>query len=269
MIRRLIRSILPKSVAHRLAHWVRESRRKRFPSREVEHTYCGVALRVHIGDAMAEGWYDRDWTDAMREMEWLGRSRLRPGARVFDIGAHQGVVAHLLRDRVGPTGAILAVEADPWNAKAAETNKRLNAADNITVLNAAVADSDSIPDHQTSAELDRVLDWSQSKVPFRSVESLVGQFGRPDVVYVDVDGFEVKVLKGAGILLDGKSDWFVEVHVGCGLEQEGATWQEVLSFFPTSLFKLMIGSDQASDFVPFDEKSPLVANRFYLLALSA
>jgi FkbM family methyltransferase len=269
MIRRLIRSILPKPIAHRLAAWLRKERRKRFVSREVQHTYCGVSLRINIGDAMAEGWYDRDWTDTMHEIEWLSRSRLQPGARVFDIGAHQGVVALLLRHRVGPTGSLLAVEADPWNARAAEINMNLNDADNITVLNAAVADSDSIPDHQTSAHLDRVLDWSQAKVPFRSVESLVKQFGRPDVVYVDVDGFEEKVLIGAAPLLDGKTDWFVEIHVGCGLEDEGSTWQKVVSFFPPNRFKLLIGSDASPSFVPFEGNSALVESRFYLLALGA
>lgn len=205
----------------------------------------------------------------MNEIEHLSQGRLRLGARVFDIGAHQGIVALLLRHRVGPTGFVLAVEADPWNAKAAEINKKLNAADNITVLNAAVSDTDTIPDHHTTAQLDRVLDWSQSKVSFRSVHSLIEQFGRPDVIYVDVDGFEVKVLTGAKLLLDGQTDWFVEVHVGCGLEEEGASWRDVLAYFPLSRFKLMMGSDQSPNFVPFDEKSPLVTHRFYLLALGA
>ncbi len=62
---------------------------------------------------MAEGWYDHDWVDVMNEITLLRKSRLKVGARVFDIGAHQAVVALLLSRTVGPTGEVIAVEADP------------------------------------------------------------------------------------------------------------------------------------------------------------
>lgn len=266
MLRRLVRLILPKSLAHRLATAVRAWRRKCYPAREVEHVYCGEKLKVYIGDSMAEGWYDHDWTEGMLEIEWLARRRLCQGARVFDIGAHQGVVALLLSRRVGPAGSVLAVEAYPWNAKVAAINRDLNSAQNVTVLNTAVADVDKIPDHSTSAVLDRVLDWSQQNVPFRCIDSLEKEYGHPDVVYIDVDGFEVKVLQGAASVLDGRTDWFVEVHVGCGLEEMGGTWQDVLAFFPPANFERFISSDRAPGFLPFCEDSPLLTARFYLVA---
>ena len=59
---------------------------------------------------MGAGWYDHDWPE-LPEIALLKQHGLRPGARVFDIGAHQGVVALMLSKTVGPEGFVLAVEA--------------------------------------------------------------------------------------------------------------------------------------------------------------
>jgi precorrin-6B methylase 2 len=109
---------------------------------------------------MAQGWYDHDWVDMMIEIEELKKRKLKPGAKVFDIGAHQGVVALLLSRAIGPDGLVVAVEADPWNARAAEINRKLNKAANIRVLNAAAGETDRMPDHKAREGLDRVFDWS-------------------------------------------------------------------------------------------------------------
>ena len=50
-----------------------------------------------------------------------------------------------------------------------------------------------------------------------------------DVVLVDVEGFECRVLAGAAATLAGEADWAVEVHVGCGLEAAGGSVERVLA----------------------------------------
>ena len=60
-----------------------------FRERIVEHRYCGFDLRVALTDPLARFWYDRD--SDMREVRLLRRHGLRAGARVFNLGAHQGV----------------------------------------------------------------------------------------------------------------------------------------------------------------------------------
>ena len=268
LLKNAVRHILPKAVAYRLASMLASWRRLRFPKRIVEHSYCGTTLRVNVCDAMAEGWYDHDWVDVMTEINVLKGSKLRDGAKVFDIGAHQAVVALLLSKIVGDAGSVLAIEADPWNAEMAERNRLLNDVNNLIVLCSAAAEADSVPQHVAAAGLDRVFDWSQKNVRFRSLDSLAREYGIPDVVYVDVDGFEVAVLKGASSILSSPADWFVEIHVGSGLENEGGSWQEVMAFFPTERYRLLMASDDHNEFVAFDRSSELLHQRFYLLALS-
>jgi tRNA A58 N-methylase Trm61 len=58
----------------------------------------------------------------------LAGSRLKAGARVFDLGAHQAVVALMLSQLVGHEGEVIALEAERHNFEVAERNRKLNAA---------------------------------------------------------------------------------------------------------------------------------------------
>src|SRR5438094_809548 len=108
----------------------------KYPARDVTHTYGGVPLKVHLADPLGAGWYDHDW-DELPELAFLSRSgRLGHAARVFDLGAHQGVVALMLGNIVGPQGGVIALEANEHNARVAERNRLLNNAQQITVLHA-------------------------------------------------------------------------------------------------------------------------------------
>lgn len=266
-IKSLIRVILPETLSHRLANWVRSRRRKVFRSSITEHYYCGEKLRIHIGDAMAAAWYDHDWEDGFHEINVLKQSQLKNGARVFDIGAHQGVVALILSRLVGESGSVLAVEGDPWNAAQASKNQQTNRATNLRVINAVVGSADTLPSDLPLNGKGLIHEWSLDNVPFRSLDSLGSEFGAPDVVYVDVDGYELDVLAGANATLGSHADWFVEVHVGCGLETNGGRWQMVLSHFPEDAYERLIASERQPDFHPFDASSEVLNERFFLLAL--
>jgi hypothetical protein len=66
-----------------------------FRRRAVTHVYHGSPLTVRLADPLAKGWYDHDWPE-LAEITLLRKGRLHEGARVFDLGAHQGVVALVL-----------------------------------------------------------------------------------------------------------------------------------------------------------------------------
>jgi hypothetical protein len=75
-----------------------------------------------------------------------------------------------------------------------------------------------------------------------SVDDLSAHYGIPDVLYIDVEGFEAKVLEGAAqTLLGHRPDCFVEVHVGCGVEAYGSSAESVVSHFRTLDYSVFIG----------------------------
>src|SRR4051812_44160356 len=106
MFKEIIRSTLP----NRCLGWIRSMKIRRtvaqYRRRIVEHHYGSRELRIELGDPLAQGWYDNDWPE-LPEVVLLKRHGLRRGARVFDLGAHQGVVALMLADAVGPTGQVI------------------------------------------------------------------------------------------------------------------------------------------------------------------
>jgi len=239
----------------------------RYAPRVVSHSYGGLPLRVRIADPLAEAWYDHDWP-ALAELEILAREDLLDGGVVFDLGAHQAIVALMLAGMVGAEGQVVAVEAEPHNVQIARANRELNRAVNLEVLHAAVGARDGTLRFVESlngnveeggGRLGKV------EVPAVTVDTLAMRYGEPRVVLIDVEGFEGHVLAGAAkTLAGGRTAFLVEVHVGCGLDRPVA---ELANRFDERYRLLLSRAEHATTFVRYSPESPLVSDRFFLLAL--
>jgi FkbM family methyltransferase len=241
-----------------------------FPRRVVEHEYGGLRLKVMLADPDGTTWYGRDWP-RLPEVQLLARSRLRPGATVFNVGAHQGIVALILAGEVGASGRVVAVDPNPVNVELIETNARLNGASQIRVIAAAVAELCGTLRFGVNLN-DRVQTQSDSAasmvVSATTLDQLAAEHGRPDVVFIDVEGSECAVLAGAtGTRAGSPIDWFVEVHVNTGLEQFGRTAADLLAYFPASRYERFVASDVERELIPLHRGQHLLADRFYLVAL--
>jgi FkbM family methyltransferase len=179
----------------------------------------------------------------------------------------------LLAKFVGPTGKVVAVEASPHNYQAAILNIRANNAANVEVINAAVSDNADQLEFNCRAN-GQVDDgsgaWGKIAVPSVSVDELTRRFGAPDVLFIDVEGFESKVLLGAADTLSRhRPDCFLEMHVGCGLEKFGGSVKSITDSLARLGYHLWMTSPELNTFVPFSESSPIVRQRFFLIATTA
>jgi hypothetical protein len=235
--------------------WLRE---RRFGPRTVVNNYGGRELRLHIADWIGREWYGSGLHE-LEEIRLLSQHQLRPGACVFDIGAHQCVVALMLAGVVGKSGRVIAVEADYHNARVGRVNAELNEAANVEVLYAAAA-----------AEEGYLTIGPVPNVKAVTVDALSCEYGAPDVLYIDVDGAEVQVLKGAKeTIRTHRPDLFIEVHVGAGLEAAGGSIEAVLQHFPADAYDLLVFRDEkGSQPVPYRSDLSLLESRFFLLAIS-
>ncbi len=245
-----------------------------FPRRVVGHVYAGFPLRIQIADPLAGGWYDRDWLEPPA-IELLRRHRLREGALVFNIGAHQGVIALILAKVVGSPGRVVAVEAMDFNAAAADRNRALNDVPQLTIVHAAVGECNGRM--LFSPGLNAAIDpapsaWGKMAVDAMTIDELSRRYGPPDVLFIDIEGFECRALRGATGTLARRPDCAVEVHIGCGLETFGGSLEELIGFFPPEAFTLHMALDERSAETdraswPLDRTDALVKGLFQLVAV--
>ena len=148
---------------------------------------------------------------------------LRAGQVVFDIGANIGYYTILASQQVGPLGRVLAFEPYARNVKYLERHVSLNHADNVTIVPVACAErsalerfvmgTDSATGHLSSESTARE-EGKTLIVPAAAVDDLVRAFGlMPDVMKVDVEGAEERVLRGAAkTLADARPILLLAVH---------------------------------------------------------
>jgi FkbM family methyltransferase len=269
-IKRAFLRMIPTAVAGRLRAWRVRRMIATYDIRTVEHRYGAGNLRVQLVDPLSAGWYDHDWAELPEIAALRGRC-LRAGARVFDVGAHQGIVALMLAREIGPSGQVVAVEPNPHNAAAAMTNRDLNQLHQVEILEAAVSDRSGtlIFSEGLDGQLD---DGSGSSgrmtVVSTTVDALAARFGMPDLVMIDAEGAECLVLAGAQRVLASTADFAVEVHVGCGLEKLGGSVDRLLASFPPNRYTVLARSEADEAFRPVTTDDPLTRDRFFLLALA-
>lgn len=166
------------------------------------------------------------------------RPVLTAAKRFVDVGASLGQYTRLA-NTVMRNGQITSIEADPLRARVLGDNCRDWSGNNrLEVIHAACGDqsgevsfcvthsdvSGGLWEHATPAG--REVEWTRVTVPMITLDSLPGP--PPDLVKIDVEGAEFRVLQGAvGLLSAGVSAFIVELH-GWGDPTTGHTSQDVL-----------------------------------------
>jgi FkbM family methyltransferase len=269
-MRSIAAKVLPTKVQRAIRRWRHERSRSRFRKRSVQRKYGDFSPIVELVDLKGEDWYNEDRAFEP-EIELLRLRRLVAGACVFDLGAHQGVVALALAHLVGSAGRVIAVEGHPFDAAAAERNKQANGCHQMSVVNAAVAAKQGTVQFLDGGRV-AYGDLAQPTVGVEAVtvDDLSKLFGIPDVLFIDVDGFENQALRGAKDVLHACPDCYVEVHSDL-LPRYGDSAEEMLNFFPGEDFELLASCEQAPSqrvFEPLDRKRFDCRKTFHLLALA-
>ena len=269
-IKNAAKFVLPRTVADRIRVSQYRWALRRFRPYQVRRMRAGFQFDLSISDETARSWYDRDSAEMPPEISYLAKHRLRAGATVFDCGAFQCLIAMILAQFVGAEGKVVAVEANPHNYEVGLRNRELNNARNVEIVHAAVSDS-SEPieiNYRVNGQVDDGSgQWGRLAVPSVSVDELTRRFGIPDVLFIDVEGFEAKVLRGGSeTLTRHRPDCFIEMHAGCGLEKFGGSVTSITDTLQKLGYDLSVSDPAICTFVPFSAQSPIVKQRFFLIA---
>src|SRR5690554_642052 len=217
------------------------------------NAFDGGRLHCYPGTSASNAVIYYRWPD-WSEMQLL-RKMLRPGDGFLDIGANVGVYSVLASTLVGPDGPVHAFEPDPMNADKLRANFELNDLPVDNVHQVAVGEESGtrrfannrgsigslLPDDAPNG-----IDVICTKLD-DIISALISSY----VAKVDVEGFELGVMKGATDLLESKSIKVMILETNDCCRYAGETRKELQQFlgaFGYSLFKI----DVSHDLIRFD-----------------
>ena len=140
----------------------------------------------------------------------------KPGQVVLDVGTNVGEVLLNFAKRVGPQGRVIGFEPNPDTMAKCRHNLSLNCFDNVALHEVALGDvaDKAFLGHpsKTNAGADRIGS-SGIPVDVRTLDGLTANFSRLDLIKIDVEGFDLKVLRGGSQTLERfRPTLFVELN---------------------------------------------------------
>jgi FkbM family methyltransferase len=188
-----------------------------------------------INPPLLAGTYESNETKLIREY-----AQKYPDHAILDIGAHVGYYTLVLADATkGARGMIVAFEASPDNFKLLEKNIRRNdLGGQVMVFNLAVADKPgTIGLSRNPYCTGDTRPWEAGFGPMTQVEAIslddmIGRESKISVIKLDVQGGEVKALRGMKELIAAQKNLAVFVEFWpWGLQQAGNTIDEFIECF--------------------------------------
>ena len=162
--------------------------------------------------------------DKMRIFATLAKAR----HVVYDIGANAGIYTVLASTLVGSEGKVFAFEPLPRNVEFLRRHVKLNRRENVVVMSCAVSDQ------ATRARFDATVGPSQgrlSKAGDIEVETVTldglltaGQILPADVIKIDVEGAEDRVLAGAETVITARRPIILLATHGSAVHHRCCVW---------------------------------------------
>ena len=174
--------------------------------------------------------------------EWLGIYEaskqkalvklIKPGMLTFDIGANAGFYTLAMSRLSGAKGRVFAFEPFPANCAKIKKHLIINQATNVTLITDAVADEVGKIFFQAGSDdfTGRIATNGEIEVSVITLDGIVENqnTGDPDLIKIDVEGAESRVLLGArGILQRGKPVIMLALH---GDEQRKICYNLLVEF---------------------------------------
>jgi len=190
-------------------------------SRVLWHTRVSELFTSDLGDNLRVRFYPSSLSAAL----WISRDArnddvdflrlvLRPGDTYVDCGANIGHLAIVARAIVGAGGKVTAFEANPRIYRYCVGNLALNGFSDVTTANVALGEtrgSITISDRR-SDDQNRVGE-GDAVVPMHPLDELVPA-GHVTLLKIDVEGFELFVLRGGKQLLARTDVVYCELSAG-------------------------------------------------------
>lgn len=145
-------------------------------------------------------------------------NRIQSGFCVYDVGANMGYYSLIFSKLVGHEGAVISFEPSLINFK--KLNENVESIANITTLNIGIGSTESklfisqgSDDIGATSRISETATENGQWVHIMPIDKIVSQKRFPNAIKIDVEGFEVEVIKGAINALKNKELKLVGIEV--------------------------------------------------------
>jgi FkbM family methyltransferase len=191
-----------------------------FFTRRLPRRFGSLRLRVSPGASLI--YYRGLQQPNFDDLYDFAQHHVQSSHTVWDVGSNMGVLSFAAAARAGPAGRVLCIEPDLWSARLLLASQRMNRGlcAPLEVLAVAISDTASlarlqIPERSRAAAHLEITDGGsggditggvreQFLVSTVTLDWLAAQYPPPDVLKIDVDGNEARVLRGGLALLREK-----------------------------------------------------------------
>lgn len=172
------------------------------------------------------------------ELQTFIRRRLRPGDVFLDVGANVGIYTVFAGKLVGPSGRVVAIEANPSTFAYLADNIVRNRLENVTPLNCAAGEEQGalqIAENARNAGETHIATAAESgaAVPVDRLDVILRRQGidRIDYFKIDIEGFELPALRGAADTLRHSPDVVVQTElVDAHARRYGYSIRQIVEF---------------------------------------
>lgn len=217
----------------------------------IEKKVAGETIQLLISNLFSKHWYDRpEHSDGWPEFTWVKDNALVKGDIVADCGANIGFTGLFFAKCVGEQGRVVGFEALPSNAEIARKNIELNKANNFELRNQAVGSCAGIVEFndQPNGSVGQIEGLRTVSAPVVTLdESFPGK--KPTFIKIDVEGYEIEVLKGATEILKTKPKLEIEIHCA-SFKDRFSSVKELLELLPLSEYQIFLQLIPNGEIIP-------------------
>ncbi len=168
-------------------------------AREIKGTEIKMSRSIHFSEFLTE----KPLAGYLKETD------IEENDRVIDAGAYPGEFSIY----AAKNGAeVIAIEPDPQNAEELRENIRLNGlSDKVEVVEKGLWDQKDTKKMERDSQFglgSKVKDGGQLVIELDTLDSVCSNYGAVDFVKMDIEGAEIKALKGAEKLMENTEPEF-------------------------------------------------------------
>jgi FkbM family methyltransferase len=183
-----------------------------FSPYDAELTVNDIPFSFAVTSPLARNWYAREQKIYSHEVAALA-GVCRKGGTVFECGGHHGRDCVLLAKMVGDEGRVVSFEPHPENIHVLRRNIELNRLTNTTAVHAAVGSREGKLFIRARSNAKVANSGRGIEVPVVTIDDWAESQGIwPDLIKIDVEGYEFEVLRGATKALERIPALSVEIH---------------------------------------------------------